>query len=65
MSKEDTTSIFRTTEEYFARQDEFRIYIQDVVNPARQRAGLAEIREDEARDCFRLLDKFFADWRKQ
>jgi hypothetical protein len=45
------------------RQDEFRRYIADEVNPARAKHGLTEIRDDEARECFRILDKFFAEWR--
>lgn len=59
----DSTSLFRTTEEYFARQHEFRNYIADKVNPARAKHGLSEIRDDEARECFRIMDQFFAEWR--
>lgn len=64
MSSDDTTSIFRTSEEYFARQDEFRCYIAEQVNPARLAAGLSVIGDDEARECFRILDQFFVGWRK-
>jgi hypothetical protein len=60
----DSTSLFRTTEEFYVRQDEFRRYIADEVNPARAKHGLSEIRDDEARECFRIMDKFFAEWRK-
>lgn len=59
----DSTSLFRTTEEYFVREREFRIYIEDVVNPARRRVGLSEINDHDAQTCFRILDKFFAEWR--
>lgn len=60
-----TTSLFRTAEEYFVRQDEFRRYIAEQVNPARAAHGLSEIRDDEARECFRIMDKFFGEWGAQ
>lgn len=60
----DSTSLFRTTEEFYVRQDEFRRYIADEVNPARVKHGLSEIRDEEARECFRIMDKFFVEWRK-
>lgn len=60
---EDTTSLFRTNEEYHIRCDEFRQYIIEHVNPARKGAGLSEIRDFEARECFRILDRFFVQWR--
>lgn len=42
-------------ERYYAARDAFILYILDEVNPARAEAGLSEIREDEARECFRVL----------
>ena len=57
-------SAFDTTEEYYARQDEFRRYIKNKVNPARTAHGLKEIDDDSARECFRILDEFFIAWRK-
>jgi hypothetical protein len=47
-----------TTEEYYIERDEFISYIIDVVNPARASAGLEEIREYEARECFRIIKDF-------
>ena len=60
---DDTTSLLRTTEEFYVRQDEFCRYIADEVNPARVKHGLSEIRDDEARECFRILDQLFVKWR--
>ena len=60
----DSTTLFRTTEEFYVRQGEFIRYIEDEVNPARAKHGLSQIREDEARECFRIMDKFFVEWRK-
>lgn len=51
-----------TTEHYYAAQDDFRRYIQREVNPARAKAGLSEIRDDEARECFRIIDQFLDRW---
>jgi len=59
----DTTSLFRTTEEYFIRQEEFWQYIKDEVNPARLAEGLSEIKYQHAKECFRIMDKFFVQWR--
>lgn len=61
----DTTSLFRTTEEYFIRQGEFWEYIVTEVNPARAAEGLSEISYAHAKMCFRVMDKFFAEWRSQ
>ncbi len=61
---EYTTSLFRTNEEYHIRCDEFRAYIIEQVNPERVKAGLGEIRDAEARECFRILDQFFVKWRQ-
>lgn len=51
-----------TTEHYYAAQDDFRRYIRDKVNPARAKAGLSEIRDEEARECFRIIDQFLDRW---
>jgi hypothetical protein len=59
----DTTSLFRTTEEYFIRQEEFWQYINEQVNPARLADGLSEIKYQHAKECFRIMDKFFVQWR--
>jgi hypothetical protein len=53
---------FATTEEFYVAQDRFRAYIADEVNPARVKAGLSEIRDDEARECFRIIEQFCDDW---
>lgn len=47
-----------TSEEYYIRRDNFVRYIDTEVNPARLKAGLSEIREHEARECFRILHDF-------
>jgi hypothetical protein len=47
-----------TSEEYYARRDDFMRYIAFEVNPARLKAGLSEIREHEARECFRIIHDF-------
>lgn len=60
---QDTTSAFRTTEEFEIREREFIDYIEDEVNPARRTAGLLGITDSQARACFRVLDKFFVHWR--
>jgi uncharacterized protein YkwD len=44
-----------TSEEYFSSRDDFIRYIVTEVNPARRQHGLSEIREDEARECFRIM----------
>jgi len=49
-------------EEYYIERDAFMAYIMDEVNPARKKAGLSEIREDEARECFRVLKQFDDKW---
>lgn len=48
----------RGSEQWYALQEEFIRYIINQVNPARLDAGLSEIREHEARECFRILDDF-------
>lgn len=55
-AKRGEMSKFRTTEHFYAEQDAFRRYIADKVNPARKAAGLSEIRDEEARECFRIID---------
>lgn len=57
-------SRFATSDEYFLAQDVFRRYVQKEVNPHRVRAGLLEIRDDEARECFRIIDEFLDEWVK-
>lgn len=61
---QDTTSLFRTTEEYCVRQDEFLAYCDEHVNPARVAAGLKPLDDRTAREAFRILDKFFMHWRR-
>ena len=53
------------TEENYIERDAFIIYIQDKVNPARLKSGLEEIREYEARECFRILKDFSKSWNHQ
>lgn len=48
----------KTTEEYYINRDEFLRYIAFEVNPARLSAGLSEIREHEARECYRIIHDF-------
>jgi len=55
-------SRFKTSEEYYLARDTFCIYIEDEVNPARVAAGLQPIRNDEARECFRIIDEFMDKW---
>jgi len=43
------------TEEWYAQRDAFIRYIDEEINPARRAAGLEEIRECEARECFRII----------
>jgi hypothetical protein len=57
-------SRFATSDEYFRAQDEFRRYVETEVNPARVKHGLSEIRDAEARECFRIIDEFLDDWMK-
>lgn len=45
-----------------ARRDDFRRYIRKEVNPARVKAGLSEIRDDEAGECFRIINQFLDRW---
>jgi len=33
------------------------------VNPARLAEGLSEIKYQHAKECFRIMDKFFVQWR--
>lgn len=51
-----------TTEEYYIKRDEFMRYIAFEVNPARLAAGLSEIREHEARECYRIIIDFQRKW---
>jgi len=51
-----------TTEEYYIKRDEFMRYIAFEVNPARLAAGLSEIREHEARECYRIITDFQRKW---
>ena len=46
------------TEEEYIDRDSFMIYIAEKVNPARVKAGLSEIREEEARECYRIILDF-------
>lgn len=52
---------FATSEEYFATRDSFIAYVVDEINPARIKAGLSELREHEARECFRIMHDFFGN----
>lgn len=47
------------SEEYYIDRDDFIRYIIEEVNPARLKVGLSEIREHEARECFRILNDFY------
>jgi hypothetical protein len=49
-------------EEYYIQRDEYMAYIRNTVNPARVDAGLSEIREHEARECFRIIHDFQKQW---
>lgn len=51
-----------TSEEYYIRRDEVVRYIDREVNPARRANGLDEIREHEARECFRIIVDFLRKW---
>jgi len=46
----------------YIRQDEFLIYIQDKVNPARIKAGLNPVGEIEAMVCYRIIRDFNKQW---
>ena len=45
-------------EDYYIRRDDFLRYIADNVNPARLAAGLRELDETTASECFRILNDF-------
>jgi hypothetical protein len=51
-----------TTEEYYIKRDEFMRHIAFEVNPARLASGLSEIREHEARECYRIITDFQRKW---
>lgn len=57
-----STPLPDTSEEYYIRRDEFMRYIDREVNPARRANGLEEIREHEARECFRIIVDFLRKW---
>lgn len=46
------------SEEWYAQRDAFIRYIETEVNPRRREVGLFEIRECEARECFRIIHDF-------
>lgn len=48
---------YPSSEEFYAARDTFRRYVADEVNPARKAHGLTEIRDDEANECFRIIDQ--------
>lgn len=50
------------SEEYYIMRDDFLRYIDDDVNPARFKAGLAEIKTIDARECYRILYDFWKKW---
>lgn len=45
-------------EEYYCKREEFTRYIQDKVNPARERAGLKPLDLKTAEECYRILNDF-------
>ncbi len=45
-------------ENYYCKRDDFLRYIADNVNPARLAAGLKELDETTANECFRILNDF-------
>lgn len=49
-------------EEYYIARDEFMAYIEEKVNPAREKAGLSAIRDHEAKECFRIIHEFREEW---
>lgn len=57
-----STPLPDTSEEYYIRRDEYMRYIDREVNPARRANGLEEIREHEARECFRIIVDFLRKW---
>ena len=48
------------TEAYYSEQEEFMRYIQDEVNPAREKAHLLPIRKYEAKECYRILHEMWS-----
>ena len=44
------------------REAEFMSFIKNHANPARAKAGVGEINEDDARSVFKILENFYAQW---
>jgi hypothetical protein len=49
-----------SAEEYYIRRDGFLRHIKDNVDPARVANGLQPLDETTARECFRILNDFWA-----
>ncbi len=51
-------------EEYFIEKEAFVLYIEDTVNPAREKHGLLPIDLKSAEESYRILNDFAIRWRR-
>ena len=49
-------------EEYYCKRDDFVRYIEDEVNPAREKCNLKPIDQRSALECYRILNYFAKQW---
>lgn len=49
-------------EEYYCKRDDFIRYIEDEVNPAREKCKLRPLDLKTAEECYRILNDFARQW---